>query len=170
MNLTPFFPFLYFDAETGLHYNYFRDYEPLSGRYVESDPIGLEGGASTYGYVYGRPLQFTDQLGLVACSCGSTDLGARVITGTSELGDKTCSVSCTCLCPQKGAPARRFSVSISVNLGNGADVTCRGYGFHIRTDSVFDRFLNPYTPTPDEQLRLEEEAKKQCSSCDYWSE
>jgi len=31
----------YFDAETGLHYNYFRDYDPLSGRYVQSDPIGI---------------------------------------------------------------------------------------------------------------------------------
>ena len=39
------FPGQYLDTETGLHYNYFRDYEPVVGRYVESDPIGLRGGA-----------------------------------------------------------------------------------------------------------------------------
>jgi RHS repeat-associated protein len=37
------FPGQYFDTETGLHYNYFRDYEPGVGRYVESDPIGFRG-------------------------------------------------------------------------------------------------------------------------------
>ena len=58
------FPGQYLDAESGLHYNYFRDYDPVTGRYVESDPIGLRGGVSTYGYVHGGPLQRADQFGL----------------------------------------------------------------------------------------------------------
>ena len=37
-----------YDAETGLHYNYFRDYDPSTGRYVQSDPTGLQGGLDTY--------------------------------------------------------------------------------------------------------------------------
>ncbi len=37
------FPGQYLDSETGLYYNYFRDYDPSIGRYIESDPIGLEG-------------------------------------------------------------------------------------------------------------------------------
>ncbi len=52
------------DAASGLNYNYFRDYEPSSGRYLESDPIGLAGGISGYAYVGGEPLKFFDPEGL----------------------------------------------------------------------------------------------------------
>jgi len=53
-----------YDAETGLHYNYFRDYDPNLGIYKQSDPIGLAGGLNTYAYVVGDPLQFDDRFGL----------------------------------------------------------------------------------------------------------
>ncbi|MDN5924874.1 MAG: GIY-YIG nuclease family protein, partial [Xanthomonadales bacterium] len=54
----------YFDAETGTHYNYFRDYEPGTGRYVESDPVGLAGGSNTFAYVESGPLFYDDAFGL----------------------------------------------------------------------------------------------------------
>ena len=40
----------YFDEETGLHYNLIRYYEPESGRFVNQDPIGLEGGENLYAF------------------------------------------------------------------------------------------------------------------------
>ena len=55
-----------YDQETGLHYNYFRDYDPSIGRYGESDPIGLRGGLNTYAYVGSTPLTRTDFEGLAA--------------------------------------------------------------------------------------------------------
>ena len=60
------FPGQYFDSETGLNYNYFRDYEPGTGRYVESDPIGLSGGPNSYSYSASSPLRFTDTRGLAS--------------------------------------------------------------------------------------------------------
>ncbi|WP_343791421.1 RHS repeat-associated core domain-containing protein, partial [Dokdonella soli] len=57
-------PGQYYDAETGLNYNYFRDYESNIGRYIESDPLGLLAGANTYGYALQDPGYFADALGL----------------------------------------------------------------------------------------------------------
>jgi RHS repeat-associated protein len=49
------FPGQVFDGQAGLHQNYFRDYDPATGRYAESDPLGLRGGINTYVYVNNVP-------------------------------------------------------------------------------------------------------------------
>jgi len=57
------FPGQYYESETALSYNYFRDYDPKVGRYIESDPIGLRGGVNAYAYVRGNPLTYRDPSG-----------------------------------------------------------------------------------------------------------
>ena len=53
-----------YDAETGLHQNYYRDYDPRTGRYTTPDPMGVEGGLNPYTYAASNPLANIDPLGL----------------------------------------------------------------------------------------------------------
>jgi RHS repeat-associated protein len=65
------FPGQYFDAETGLHYNFHRFYNAETGRYMTADPIGLDGGINLYAYVLNDPVNLVDPWGLkvrkIAC-------------------------------------------------------------------------------------------------------
>lgn len=82
------FPGQYYDAETGLHYNYHRDYDPQTGRYLTPDPIGLEGGLNPYIYVYDNPVVYFDPYGLEpnqVCVAAFT-MGGSVVFGAAGYG------------------------------------------------------------------------------------
>ncbi|UYK74645.1 RHS repeat-associated core domain-containing protein [Xanthomonas sacchari] len=102
------FPGQRYDALSGLNQNYFRDYEPGAGRYVQSDPVGLLAGVNTFSYVGAQPLNWSDSTGLAKdrvverwSSCTASDMKAcegqcsprpvescrrRWIIGTSVVG------------------------------------------------------------------------------------
>ena len=58
------FPGQYFDTELKTHYNINRDYNPVTGRYIQSDPVGFDGGVNGFGYADGKPINKMDIYGL----------------------------------------------------------------------------------------------------------
>jgi len=75
------FPGQYYDAETGLHYNLHRYYDPKTGRYLTPDPIGLAGGINPYVYVGGDPVNLIDPLGLDGAYPDAWSVGASGTIG-----------------------------------------------------------------------------------------
>jgi RHS repeat-associated protein len=83
------FPGQYYDKETNLHYNYFRDYDPQTGRYIESDPVGLNAGINTYTYVDSNPLRYFDPIGQSKVQ-GQSSIGGSdsAVSGISKSSTK----------------------------------------------------------------------------------
>ncbi|WP_150047093.1 RHS repeat-associated core domain-containing protein [Methylomonas rhizoryzae] len=70
------YPGQYYDSTTGLHYNHTRYFSPRTGRYLQPDLIGLEGGTNVYTYANGNPVMFTDPTGTSAESSLSQQIGS----------------------------------------------------------------------------------------------
>jgi len=88
------FPGQYEDAETGLYYNYFRDYDPMLGRYVEADPIGLAGGVNLWGYADFSSINAIDPLGLVWYKGEMTFIGGGLAVGGGWGFYEICEAEC----------------------------------------------------------------------------
>lgn len=114
------FPGQYFDVETGLNYNGFRDYDSGSGREIQSDPKGLFGGQiSTYAYGNNSPLMNIDPLGLESprAACGGNNNSTSAWTGCSTT-PPPCTDPCGCKSPNLGLAATIIGTEI---VGGGPE-------------------------------------------------
>jgi len=142
-----------FDGQAGLHYNMARDYDPAVGRYVESDPIGLQGGINTFAYALSNPSYQFDPLGLLVWNNSTTydyDLvdgnyaafpGSPSLPVDSTVGGLTLvnwDITAKCECSGSGFKFSEFSVNFKTNVhirsGFSAEVNAwarRAEGDHV---------------------------------------
>ena len=123
-------------------YNYFRDYEPTTGRYVQSDPIGLQGGMNLYAYVGGNPLSYVDPLGL--CRRGSKQVEGQA-AGVCEPDDRVEPDKCANAECGAGLPPVKEDDECTrmckSELRLGSRVSCFGYGQAARISLGIPGFL-----------------------------
>ncbi|WP_250624910.1 RHS repeat-associated core domain-containing protein [Pinirhizobacter soli] len=115
------FPGQRYDAAIGINYNYFRDYDAQSGRYVQSDPIGLEGGISTYAYALGSPVDAFDSDGLKVVFASPNSEDARLLRRAYDKVKST---------PRGGDMCRALEESSTIYM---IDITANG---PLRNDPI----------------------------------
>ncbi|MBN3813983.1 RHS repeat-associated core domain-containing protein, partial [Paraburkholderia sp. Ac-20347] len=141
------FPGQYFDAESGLHYNRFRYYDPQAGRYVNQDPIGLIGGMNCYAYAHNRPLGGIDPVGLASIAVGAE---AGAAAGTAVFPGLGTAVG--------GVLGAIAGLGVFVWMASSLNTDNAGN----KVSPIVDTLQPPGNCGPEEQRRLQDEVDRAC--------
>jgi RHS repeat-associated protein len=144
------------------HYNYFRDYDPSTGRYIESDPVGLAAGVNTYAYVVSNPLVWIDPLGLsardrgevIGCVIGG---GLGSYAGAAALGGLGGGAGLAC---GPGAPAcstAGITAGGAIGYAAGGAAGCAGGGM---LGGAIGSFIDMCTESAEEKKQRHCQALK----------
>jgi RHS repeat-associated protein len=156
-----------YDSESGLNYNYYRDYDAGTGRYIESDQIGLRGGPSTYAYVSSSPTNLSDKKGLCTCIADDAENTKKDDRGPPHWFYQDITVTCSYKCTDNKGKTEKVKGTYKVRVwhtradDDGREGNCieQRYGNPVEfysgsgapknsyPQSGFDSF-NPLTSTP----------------------
>ena len=168
------YPGQQWDQETGLAYNINRYYDASSGRYIQADPIGLDGGWNRFGYVGGNPLRFIDPEGLQAGAIGvggaaASGAGIACMVSTvgivSAVGYSSYWITDTYINPWLqpiiSEKIDDFSNSIDelLTYSKGGKQNVRDTGLINVSDEEINRRLKDSETSPQERKRLNKEQK-----------
>jgi RHS repeat-associated protein len=156
------------DGSMGKFYNYFRTYDPSTGRYLESDPVGLQGGLNSYGYVRGNPIRYVDPSGTgplgtaIGAGIGGFvgGVGGGVVAGALGAGGGTL------VAPGLGTITGGVGgVEVGVGVGTVAGAAVGGY-IGDKVEDFIDRILHSQSSTAVERGR--KEAEDECfDECEH---
>ncbi|WP_418514856.1 RHS repeat domain-containing protein [Delftia sp. PS-11] len=146
----------YFDEETGTHYNYYRDYSPVLGRYLQTDPIEITGGLNKYIYSKKNPLIYIDPFGLIKIC---TIPGGCIETDPPPITDPDCP-------PSSGTPSFEWPkllpdwlVDGLMEMSKGGNQNQKDTGLIGVTDSEIEKKLKDPNTSANERKRLVKEQK-----------
>ena len=135
-------PGQYYDVETGLSYNTWRDYDPGTGRYVESDPIGLKGGIDTYAYAKDGPGLLVDPFGLFSLTIQDSWSAVGSLPAAGQIGGTGASTGASCQCTCGNSSSKLVGcvghVYITVGILTGLPPSADAFARHSESQHVLD--------------------------------
>ena len=169
-------PGQYFDQETGLHYNYFRDYDAATGRYLQPDPLGTTAGLNLFLYAGGNPVVLIDPFGLCSCrfvSKETTTLDNPHLWGLYYSANLVCSYRCTSDTSTQPEIVRSDQIDRYLRRSDRRNAVCRlslefpqRYDFAGLPDGFDQVDVGDFDPRDSGIPELKAWAKKNCSDCE----